>query len=510
MKKAFIVSVLFVTAMRFISCDDDGEKTDSSNLAAQICGNGVREGNEVCDLQDNVPRSCLAWDISKKWLEGGSPACAADCSAVVQGTCVEDTTPADAVLCGNGVLDPNEKCDGVLGLPSACTELDPNANWEAGGTPMCSSDCMFVLNGTCKKSDVQPGKSTDINILDTDEVTSQRCNLSSVDFEESCTGNVAHFCSEDGYVVNRDCDVLSKTSVPLTCQVSEDGGYADCVEPCSSADAAYPSTCTGNYVTYHLCEKTKSGSNYLYSYTAESPCSVACDGGKCVSSSAPVPGSVCVPSFGTMCFGGSAYECIDGKIKETKCAPGTSCAMRFGEKTYQCAESCSVHDIENSSYACQTIGGKPALNNRVCMVAADARYYWFKETDTCQSSCSDGVCDAVIPQEGSACDPNTMNNLCAHNSAYYCDYTTNKVVVMKCGVGELIGYPACRYRDEFFADCTFPCDEGTEPLMQCGGSNDKGTAYTDNIVCEKGLDGTYYFFNPQESCPNGCKNGVCL
>ncbi len=512
MKKAFIVTVLFISAMGCVSCDDDGGSS-GNQPAAQTCGNGVREGTEVCDGADSLPRSCLAWDMSKKWREGGLPACAADCSAVVQGTCVEDTTVVPVVTCHNGVLDAGEKCDGEQGVPATCAELDPSAAWEAGGKPECSPDCHYVLVGSCKKSDVQPvqpGKSTDVNILETDEVTSQRCNLNSSDFEETCTGNVAHFCSSDGYVVNRDCDVLSETPGALTCQISVDGGYADCVETCSSTSASYPTTCTSNYITYHICEKAQSGGNYLYSYTAESPCPVACNGGQCVSNSAPVPGSNCVPSYGTMCFGGNAYECIDGKIKETKCAAGTACAMRFGEKTFQCAEKCSLYDIESSTFGCQTIGGKPALNNRVCMVATDAKYYWFKETDVCNTSCDDGVCDAVVPQPGSSCDPSAMNNMCAHNSVYYCDYTTNTVAVMTCGLGEFVGSPACRQRDAYFADCTFPCEPGTEPQMDCGGSNKKGTAYTNNTYCEQGLDGTYYYFNPQEACPNGCEKGFCL
>ena len=510
MKTAFIVSVLFISALGCISCDDDGGGKTETPVNTPICGNGVREGNEVCDGADNVPRSCLAWDMSKKWREGGLPACASDCSGIVAGSCVEDTTPVVVNTCNNGVLDPGEKCDGMLGVPTTCTEFDPSANWEAGGMPACSFDCHYILSGSCKKSAPQPGKSTDINILATDEVTSQRCNLNSSDFEETCTGNVAHFCSSDGYVVNRDCDILSKTSGALTCQISVDGGYADCVESCTGNGGNYPTSCTGNYITYHICEKVQSGGDYLYSYTAESPCAVACSGGQCVSSAAPVPGSSCDSSFETMCFGNNGYECIGGIIKETQCPTGLSCAMRFGEKTFQCAEKCSVYDIENSSYACQNIGGKPALNNRVCMVATDAKYYWFKEADVCANSCHDGVCDAEVPLVGAPCDPSATNNLCAHNAVYYCDYTQNKIAVLVCGVGEYIGSPVCRYRDEFFADCTSPCEAGTEPDMRCGGSNKKGTAYTDNVFCEKGLDGSYYYFNPQESCPNGCEKGICL
>ncbi len=503
MKHTRLLSILSVLTIAFTaaSCNDDNDHA--------VCGNGNLEAGEVCDIMQGVPATCSEFDPAKAWKPGGRPACAPGCQTLTQGTC-EEANLTPTAICGDGIINGNEVCDTAAAVQKSCSDFNPAKTWKNGGTPACAPGCLALTQGTCVEDTSQPGQSTDPNILSTDVVTSDRCNVSSYDFNERCDGQVAYFCSEDGYVVKRDCALLSTKTVPLSCQISVDGEYADCVETCNPQNEYYSTTCTGKYITFHQCEKTKSGGYYLYSYTDDPPCPIACDGGHCVSTTGPVVGTECNPqTFKTQCFGGNGYECKNNIVTMTTCPAGTSCAMQHGSNEFQCAESCSLFDPANNTYGCQTINGKPALDNRMCLMASDSKYYWFKETTVCQNSCDDGVCDAKIPTVGAPCNSD-FSDLCAHNSVYYCRTDTHTYDVMTCGIGEFVGNQLCRYLTDSYADCTFPCDEGLEPLMQCGGSNERGTAHLDNDICEKALNGSYYMFHHEDSCPNGCEKGVCL
>jgi len=107
-----------------------------------ICGNGIREAGEQCDGNDHVPATCLEYDQFLDWEEGGKPACNDDCT-YSQGTCIQ-------AYCGNGILSGSEVCDGEQGLLKSCEAFNPNKKWAAGGVPGCSNDCTAYTVGTCK------------------------------------------------------------------------------------------------------------------------------------------------------------------------------------------------------------------------------------------------------------------------------------------------------------------------------------------------------------------------
>ena len=75
---------------------------------------------------------------------GGRPACADDCSGLVQGTCTE-------LFCGDGEASADgEVCDGTDGVPETCEAFDPAKRWAPGGAPACADDCSKVTQGTCR------------------------------------------------------------------------------------------------------------------------------------------------------------------------------------------------------------------------------------------------------------------------------------------------------------------------------------------------------------------------
>lgn len=57
-----------------------------SHVDAAICGDNVKNGDEVCDGEDGLV-TCGEFDSTKNWLEGGKTQCSPDCTKILQGTC---------------------------------------------------------------------------------------------------------------------------------------------------------------------------------------------------------------------------------------------------------------------------------------------------------------------------------------------------------------------------------------------------------------------------------------
>lgn len=332
-----------------------------------------------------------------------------------------------------------------------------------------------------------------------DTVTEESCDSNYV---ESCENEVAHLC-DNGKVTLRDCQKLKTTNNPVTCHVSEDN-FADCVIACDADEFSAYTSCDGKYVVYHSCDTTTDGGTYDYGYMNE-PCPVACDGGRCVETLEPKVGDKCESS---LCYGNAVYACQNGVYTKTPCGESATCAQQFGDPTPQCVTSCA--STSEDIYQCTQVNGKPAIDNRVCRLATNSHFYLFQETATCETSCSEGVCDVAIPAAGDACNVDEMDDLCIHNALYYCHSEKNQVVVEKCGSGDVANKPLCRYLHQSYADCVSPCEEGAESLLSCGGSSSKKNQYTSNEICEEAQDGQFYYFLEQEMCESGlCSKGVC-
>jgi hypothetical protein len=153
-------------------------KSDSD--CAPVCGNGVREGSEMCDGAD-CPTSCASVGCTKRTLVGSASTCDAHCvdTAVTacvsgDGCCPGGCTAAndkECDLCGNGKLDPGETCDPLSTCPTSCPPLSANpcmlrklinqGTCQAacvddrpqsacmGGDMCCPSGCNNVNDGDC-------------------------------------------------------------------------------------------------------------------------------------------------------------------------------------------------------------------------------------------------------------------------------------------------------------------------------------------------------------------------
>ena len=144
-------AILILSFLALTSCSEETSVSEDPTQPPPTpsqCGDKHLDPPEICDGALGLPDSCSAWDDKKIWAEGGAPACADDCGAIVAGSCRE-------VTCGDGFLDTPEICDGTLGLPDSCSAWDDKKIWAEGGAPACADDCGAIVAGSCKPAPLQ-------------------------------------------------------------------------------------------------------------------------------------------------------------------------------------------------------------------------------------------------------------------------------------------------------------------------------------------------------------------
>ncbi len=121
-------------------CQDDclGWDTATCVEVPHTCGNGIKEGPEVCD-GDTI--ACTTLDPQK--YQSGTAFCNQSCTAYAVEGCVE-IEPSE---CGNGVREGLEICDGGL---TNCVDIDPLAF--SGGKAYCKDDCTGWDTSTCTEA----------------------------------------------------------------------------------------------------------------------------------------------------------------------------------------------------------------------------------------------------------------------------------------------------------------------------------------------------------------------
>lgn len=114
-----------------LACVDPGPCTFDT-AGCTYCGDGAKNGPEVCDGADLGGQSCM-----NNGFFGGAMACSKDCTP--------DTNACHN--CGNGVADGAEACDGADLKGKTCKALD-DGKWN-GGTLGCAADCGGFATDNC-------------------------------------------------------------------------------------------------------------------------------------------------------------------------------------------------------------------------------------------------------------------------------------------------------------------------------------------------------------------------
>ena len=99
--------------------------------AGPTCGDDVAEGGEVCDGTDLAGQTCVTQGFT-----GGVLACNGTCTGFDTSGCT------GGPVCGNGVVETGEQCDGGDLGGATCTSLG-----FTGGTLACGGSCQYDTSG---------------------------------------------------------------------------------------------------------------------------------------------------------------------------------------------------------------------------------------------------------------------------------------------------------------------------------------------------------------------------
>ncbi len=136
----FVIGLVLLVA----ACDDDEtnnvnniNNANNNNINNADCGDGILEGDEVCDGTNLDGLTCtdLALDFS-----GGDLACNHDCLEFDTSGCISEG------FCGNGIVDGDEVCDSTNLQGQDCNSINPAFD---GGILNCSDDCLEFDTSQC-------------------------------------------------------------------------------------------------------------------------------------------------------------------------------------------------------------------------------------------------------------------------------------------------------------------------------------------------------------------------
>ena len=311
---------------------DPGNQTPNTDPGSQ-CGNGVVEGDEVCD--GDCPTSPLTCDDGDECTEDKITGSAALCSAV----CVNDPIPgcgvtapgkvgeacmADTMCDANGGVCLTEDQSGVPG--GYCT-LICNSDAECTGDSRCllvdqQNNVSICLDGCAADTDCRMGYTCDENVnVCLPAPTGETGKVCMTDMD--CDSASGEFCiTEDqgfsGGYCSRECQSSSACPDGSQCHINPNDGDGVCLADCSADtdcragygcfdplgngyDACYP-IADGTGVTGDAC-------------TGLSDCSGG-QNGFCISEDQGFTGGYCS---------------ISGCMADTDCPAGNHCSFNDGQ-----------------------------------------------------------------------------------------------------------------------------------------------------------------------------------
>lgn len=391
-----------------------------------VCGDGVAEGTEECDLPDLRLATCQSLGFASGTL-GCTEACVLDTSACIPGS----------VVCGDGVREGGEQCDGADLGGQSCGSLGLGS-----GALACTHECSFNTQGcavqpVCGNGQIEGGEECDDgNTVDCDGCSagclSESCGNGRVECDEECDdGNqdntdaclndcTAASCG-DGYI-RAGVELCDTTSVPSSCvALGYAGGILRCApgclaydtsqctrydgEPCTADSQCLGGTCYDEVATgwpSGFCTRTCGG--FGQDCLADFACIDLSSGGtavsrcykRCTTSAQCRPGHVCRRDP----FQGSELVCRPACETNAHCPDTGICDPWIG----WCGTPANPANLDNGA-ACT--GGFPYCKGGLCYTNPPGGY--------CLSQCN--LATGVCPGDGVCLDianqPNGDLGYCA-------------------------------------------------------------------------------------------------
>lgn len=241
-----------------LGCAQDCRSYDLSGCTPAMCGNHDREANEQCDGTDLGDHNCGDFGDSESF-GGGSLSCNEDCTYDLSGC---------SNVCGNGVSDGKELCDGTDLNGATCGSVSEGST----GTLACASNCqdydLSQCSNICGNGVVEGGESCDGSNLgsascaDVEQGGSVDCNFDCTVDYSNCYDN---YCG-NGTVDNEgeECDGTDLNE--HTCAGSGAGGgelgctsscsfdYSGCTDYCGNGVREGEESCDGSALNGRTCE----------------------------------------------------------------------------------------------------------------------------------------------------------------------------------------------------------------------------------------------------------------
>ena len=165
-----------------LGCIPETAQFDTSECTKEPgCGDGIVQGGEECDGGNLSSKTCA----TQGFTGGGTLKC--------NSACQFDTSECKGplVICGNGVVEGTEQCDGTdLSLKTCATQGFPG-----GGTLKCNSACQFdtseckgpiVITGTCGDGVVEGTEQCDGTNLSSKTCATQGFNGGTLKCNATC------------------------------------------------------------------------------------------------------------------------------------------------------------------------------------------------------------------------------------------------------------------------------------------------------------------------------------
>ena len=442
-RQQWLGSALFVLSTSLLACSgseevappdnvDTGADVDEDSEPAALCGNGIKEGSELCDDGNKTPgdgcEEDCTWTCKSGTAEGdkkcddGNP-CNGEEKCGSTNTCGAGTPLAEGAACGTGKMCKTGLCvditcgDGVTTAPEECDDGNV-ANGD--GCDTCKFSCVStdtarncvsadacMNNGTCDDT-------THKCAAGTPKADGTACGSGMICKAGVCSGGT---CGDGVVSGTEQCDFGSANGAGSGCEV-------DCKFSCSK-------TPTDSCLDTNPCNGTEVCANVTVGGATGQKCNAGtaladgttCGGGKICKTGACVDPPPITCGNGTLDTG---EECDFGTGNGAGTGCETTCKFSCSKTTDTCADTNVCNGVES----CQTVtvSGK---TGQKCAAGTNAA--------KC-TACGTGLCDGAGACKSSTCGDTcvdaTKGEQCEPPSSTTCDATCKTVVPAVCGNGK--------------------------------------------------------------------------
>lgn len=378
-----------------------GGDSESGTTGPNLCGNGVIDPGEECDGTEFADASCTDYtDASGEPFTGGQLSCSF-------GTCLIMTTACNTFRCGDGVIQDGEQCDGPIG---SVFDSDCFFAGLGDGEITCSDECTFDTSQCVQCGDGQVAGSEQCD----GGVGAETCESRGFDYGSLACGDNCNF-DTSGCAMNTCGDGVRLGAETCDCGV----GVADCTPEQTGGET---------------CASVGQGVNF-----GSLRCGAGCDSFDFSACSQCGNG---VREGSEPCDGGDVggATCIDAGF-----LPGVTGSV-------SCNADCSFNTNNCNGTRCDAAEAPPADGSGAC--GTD----WTDGGAGCNRTCTSDACSGGLAcPAGRSCDVDCVDASSCDGTTIVCD-GDHSCDVTCTGVG------AC-------SNATIDCPAGADCHVTCDATN---------------------------------------